>query len=381
MVKVSRPMKIMLISVSVLFGVIFLYKAVMTMFMKHYIATHSSPTITVSTTKVGYAQWQAKVTATGSLRAIQGVNVTTQLAGMVDTIYFKPGSYVKQGQLLVQLNADPDIAQLKATQANAELAKITYDRDKAQYAVRAVSRQTLDADLQNWKSLQEQVAQQAANVAKKSIVAPFTGRVGIVAINLGQYVNPGDTVTMLQTLNPIYVDFYLPQQALAHLKLGQKTYVETDTFPKVKFFGKITTINPGVETSTRNVLVESTIENPRELLAPGMFVSVDVEAGDAAKHLTIPQAAVTFNPYGDIVFVVRNSDTEKDEDGKPALIVKQIFINTGETRGDQVAVVKGLKEGDTIVTGGQLKLKNGSKVKINNDVQPSDQANIDVVDE
>lgn len=381
MINISRPMKIMLICVGILFGLVFLYKVFMNTMMKHYIATHSSPTIAVSTMKVSYQPWQPKLSATGSLRAIQGVNITTQLAGMVDTIYFKPGSVVSEGQLLVQLNASTDIAQLQATQANAELAKITYNRDKQQYAVQAVSKQTLDADLQNWKSLQAQVAQQSSTVAKKSIVAPFAGRVGIVQVNLGQFLNPGDSVTMLQTLDPIYVDFYMPQQALAHLRIGQKTYVETDTYPKHKFTGQITTINPGIDTATRNVLVESTIANPKDLLTPGMFVSVDVDAGAIKKYLTVPQAAITFNPYGDIIYIVHESDSEKDENGKPALIAKQIFVTTGETRGDQVTILQGLKEGDVIVTSGQLKLKNGSKIEINNKVQPSDAASVDVVDE
>jgi len=374
-------MKIMLISVGILFGIVFLYKAFMNLMMKRYLASHSSPAVTVSTMVVDYTPWQPKLTATGSLRAIHGVNVTTQLAGMVDAIHFKPGSMVKAGELLVQLNADTDIAQLQATQANEKLAEITYNRDKQQFAVQAVSKQTLDTDLQNLKNLQAQVAQQAATVEKKSIVAPFDGRVGIVNVNLGQYLNPGDTVTMLQTMDPIYVDFYMPQQALAKLRLDQKTYVTTDTYAKKIFEGRITTINPGVDTTTRNVLVESTIKNPQHLLAPGMFVGVEVEAGKPVNYLTVPQTAVSFNPYGDIIFVVRESDKEKDENDKPVLIAKQVFVTTGETRGDQVTILSGLEKGNVVVTSGQLKLKNGGKIKINNTVKPSDAASIDMVDE
>ncbi len=365
----DKRMKKMLIALGVLFGCIILYKGFSALMLSYYLS-HSEVTLTVSTAKTTYTNWQPKLTATGSLRAIQGVNVTTELAAMVKQIYFVPGSMVKQGELLVQLNADSDIAQLHSLQANAKLALLTFNRDKAQFKVHAVSKQTLDNDEGNLNSLNAQVAQQVAIVNKKTIRAPFSGRLGISQINPGQYLNPGDQIVMLQTLNPIYVDFLVPQQALAQLKVNQLVSLTSDSFPKQVFHGKITTINPAVDVDSRNVEVEATINNNQNQLTPGMFANVEVTVGANQKYLTVPQTAVTYNPYGNIVYIVRQEG--KDKKGKPLLIAKQAFVNTGEIRGDQVAITRGLKLNDTVVTSGQLKLKNGSPVTINNEIKPSD---------
>ncbi|MBV9576849.1 MAG: efflux RND transporter periplasmic adaptor subunit [Gammaproteobacteria bacterium] len=362
-------MTTMLILLGILFGGIFLWKAFQGFMMMRYLASQS-PVVTVSATKVSYAPWQPKLTATGSLRAIYGVNVTTELAGMVQTIYFSPGDTVKQNALLVQLNADTEIGQLQALQANEELARITYERDKAQYRIEAVSKQTLETDFQNLKNLQGQVIQQKATVAKKTIRAPFAGRLGINQINLGQYLNPGDKIVSLQTLDPIYIDFYLPQQTLAQLKVGQHVTLTSDVYPKQSFSGKITTIDSAVDTSNRNVEVEATIANPKYELTPGMFAYLEVDVGEPKNYLTIPQTAVTFNPYGDVVYIIRENGEDKND--KPILIAKQAFVTTGETRGDQVTILKGIKAGDQVVTSGQVKLKNGSRVAINNKVAPAD---------
>lgn len=365
----KKRMVIMLISLGILFGGIFGYKLFMGLMMKRYFATMQAPAVTVSTMKVDYSDWTANQKSVGSLRAIVGVNVTTELAGMIQKIYLVPGATVKQGTVLVQLNADAEIGQLHALQAQTELAKITYKRDKAQFAVHAVSKQTVDSDEWNLKNLQGQVDQQAATVEKKTIRAPFTGRLGISNVNPGQYLNVGDKVATLQTMDPIYIDFYMPQQALADLKLGQSVRVTSDTFPHQTFTGKITTIDPLVETSTRNVQVEATLENPKYELTPGMYASVEVVTGMPKRVLTLPQSAVTFNPYGDIVFLVNESG--KDDKGKPVYKVTQVFVTTGDTRGDQVQILKGIKEGDQVVTSGQLKLKNGSTIIINNSIQPT----------
>jgi membrane fusion protein (multidrug efflux system) len=365
--QMKKRMRKMLILVGILFGLIFVYKGIMSLMFKYYILANGKHVVNVSAMEAKYETWQSQISATGSLRAIRGVNVTTELAGMVQTIYFTPGSSVEQSTLLVQLNASSDLALLHSLEANAELAKVTYLRDKAQYAVRAVSKQTLDADAANLKSLRAQVAQQAATVAKKTIRAPFAGRLGISAINPGQYLNPGDTIVMLQTIDPIYVDFFIPQQALAKIKVGQLVTVTTDTFPGKKFEGKITTINPAVDTSTRNVGVEATISNPQAELTPGMFASVLVDTAQPQRYLTLPQTAISFNPYGELVYIIK--ETGQDKKG-PILTVSQAFVITGETRGDQIAILKGLNEGEQVVTSGQLKLKNGSRVAINNSVVP-----------
>lgn len=371
---IKKPMMMMLIALAVLFGAVFLWKGFVGFMMKRYFDAHKNPTVTVSATTAVYSPWQSQIKAVGSTRAVLGVNVTAQLAGMVQKIYFTPGAMVNEGAILVQQNADPDIAQLHSLQANAELSRITYERDKAQYRVHAISKQQLDTDEQNLRSLRAQVAQQAAVVAKLTIRAPFSGRLGISKVNPGQFLNPGDAVVTLQRLNPIYVDFYLPQQQLAQLQVGQKVIAKSDTFPEKIFPGKITTIDPLVSVSTRNVEVEATLENSEMELTPGMFASVEVVVGKPQQFITVPQTAISFNSYGDIVYIIQDSGNKNDE-GKAILTVKQAFVTTGETRGDQITVLTGLKEGQMIVTSGQLKLKNGSFVAINNKVQPANNPN------
>lgn len=369
----KKNMLIMLICLGILFAAIFGYKGFKSYMIKRFLLNAAATnTISVSTMKAEYSDWSPTLNSVANLRAILGVFVTTELAGMVQKIYFTPGASVTEGVILVQLNADAELGQLHALQAQTQLARITYNRDKAQYTVHAVSKQTVDTDEWNLKNLQGQVEQQAATVDKKTIRAPFTGRLGISNVNPGQYLNVGDKVTSLQTLNPIYADFYLPQQTLAQLQLGQKVTVTSDAFPNVPFEGKITTIEPNVDTDTRNVEVEATIENPDLKLAPGMFASVQIDTGTSLKYITLPQTAISFNPYGDIVYLVKES---KDEDGNKILIADQVFVTTGDTRGDQIVVLKGVKEGDTVITSGQLKLKNGSRIKINNAVQPPNSAN------
>lgn len=375
----KKYMIIMLISLGILFGGIFGYKAFIAFMTKRFwLEAANNKVETVSTMKAASTEWSPTLKAVGSLRAILGVYVTTELAGMVQKIYFTPGAEVKEGVVLVQLNADAEIGQLQALQAQAMLARITYDRDKAQYRVHAVSKQTVDTDEWNLKNLLGQVAEQAATVAKKTLRAPFSGRLGINLVNPGQYLNVGDKVTSLQTLNPIYVDFYLPQQALSELELEQRVNVITDTYPGITFSGKITTIEPNVDTATRNVQVEATIDNADLKLAPGMYVTVDVITGKTLRFITLPQTAVTFNPYGDIVYLVKEKG--KDDEGKPILIAEQVFVTTGDTRGDQIAITKGIKEGDIVITSGQLKLKNGSRVTINNETQPPNNPNPKIIE-
>lgn len=364
----KKPMLKMLIIVSLLFGCIFGYKTIKGIIIGHYMASIGTPPAYVSAMDVKYYNWQPQLKAAGSLRAVLGVNITTELAGMVRSIYFTPGAIVKKDDLLVQLDIDPDTAQLHTLQANAELATITYKRDNAQFKIHAISKATLDSDAANLKSTQAQVAQQAAVIAQKTIRAPFSGRLGISAVNPGQYINPGDKVTMLQTLDPIYVDFYVPQQALAAIKTGQSVTMTVDTFPNLKFNGIISTIDPGLDSNVRNVEVEAIIPNPKFNLAPGMFAAVTVNTGTPAPHLTIPLSAVSFNPYGEIVYVI--NEIHKNKKSEPVLVAKETFVVTGEKRGDQVAILQGLKEGDKIVTSGQLKLKNGSVVIINNAIIP-----------
>lgn len=377
--KMQRPMLIMLVILGILFGGIFAFKLFSKFMMKRFFASMENPTYTVSTTRAVYKYWRPDIKSVGSTRATLGVNITAQLGGMIQHIYFTPGAIVNKGTLLVQQNADPNIGQLHSLQANAELARITYYRDQKQFRARGISKQQLDQDLQNWKSYQAQVEQQQAIVNQLTITAPFTGRLGISKVNPGQYLNPGDTVVTLQSLDPIYVDFYLPQNLLANVAVGQVVDVVIDAYKDKKFTGKITTINPVVETGTRNVEVEATLPNPDNLILPGMFATVTVNRDVKQKFITIPKAAVTYNPYGDLVYFVTKVGESKD--GKPVYNAKQKFVTIGDTRGDQVAITSGLNAGEVIVTSGQLKLKNNSLVAINNAIQPSDSEHVTVNNE
>ncbi|MGC1182574.1 efflux RND transporter periplasmic adaptor subunit [Legionella sp.] len=372
-------MIIMLVGVSILFGLIFGWKGFSAIMTKRFLTMAQAPAVTVSTMKATESLWQPTLSAVGSLRARRGVSVTTELAGMVQTIYFTPGTAVKKGDVLVQLNAAAELGQLHSLQAQVELAKITYQRDKAQFLVRAVSKQTVDTDEWTLKNLQAQVEQQLATVAKKTLIAPFSGQLGINNINPGQYLNVGDAVTTLQALDPLYADFYLPQQFLLKLKIGQKVKVVTDTFPHKYFVGEITTIQPLVDSNTRNVGVEATLPNADFELKPGMFSHVEVDIEAEQNYITLPQSAISFNPYGDIVYLVKDTG-KKDRDNKPILIVNQIFVTLGDRRGDQIAVLKGVHVGDVVVTSGQLKLKNGSRIVVNNQIQPSNEANPKVIE-
>jgi membrane fusion protein (multidrug efflux system) len=367
----KKRMLIMLLGVVLLFGLVFGYKIVRTHFMMQAMAAHVSNVSYVSITKVADATWQPQFKAVGGLRAVLGVNITTELAGMVRNIYFTPGAMVQAGEILAELNIAPDVAQLHQLEANADLARINYHRDKAQYKIHAVSQATVDTDRANLKSAMAQVEQQRAIIDQKIIRAPFGGRLGINQINPGQYLNPGDTVTMLQSLDPIYVDFYVPQQWVGEIQLDQTVDVTIDTFPGQHFAGKITTLNPALDAGVRNLQVEATLSNASFQLLPGMFANVTVDTGSPKHYLTIPQAAISYNPYGSTVFVVKEQG--QDGKGQPILIAEQLFVTTGETRGDQVQVLSGLKLNDTVITSGQLKLQNHSRIVINNQIQPTDE--------
>jgi membrane fusion protein (multidrug efflux system) len=368
----TKRMVIMLAVVGLLFGGIFAYKTFTGIMMKKYMSAGGIPPVTVSTIHATNEAWQPQFKAVGSLRAVRGVDLASEISGLVRSVHFKSGDEVKAGQLLVQLNADPDIAQLHALEAAADLAEITYERDKKQIEAQAISQSTLDSASADLKGKQAQVTQQAAVVAKKTISAPFAGRLGISSINPGQYVNSGEKIVTLQSLDSIFIDFSLPQQELSRVSKGQTAVVFIDAYPGKTFTGKITAINPKVDPGSRNVQVEAVIANPGHELLPGMYATVEVLYGAVQYYLTLPRTAVTFNPYGETVYLVEEKG--KDKAGKKTLTVRQTFVTLGPARGDQVAVLSGVKEGDQVVTSGQLKIKNNSTVIINNQVQPQNDA-------
>ena len=347
---------------------------------------------TVTATRVGSQDWQPTLAAVGSVAPVRGVDVTTEIAGLVREIHFKSGQDVKKGDVLVELNADSDKAQLAALEASADLSASVLKRDKAQFDAQAVAQAQVDSDSADLKNKRALADQQKAIIDKKTIRAPFSGKLGITTVNPGQYLNPGDKIVTLQTIDPIYVDFNLPQKSVGSLQAGQIVNVTTDGFAGVSFPGKITAISPKVDTTTRNVVVEATFANPKHQLLPGMFANAAVEVGDKKHYLTLPQTAITYNPYGSTVFVVMTADQAaaaaraNGASGASApapaqaasgsgLVVQQAFVTTGETRGDQVAILSGLKEGQQVVTSGQVKLKNGTSIVIDNSVVPANSPN------
>ena len=327
-----------------------------------------APAQTVTAMKATYSDWQPEISAVGSVRAVRGVDITTEVTGLVRSVDFRSGEDAKRGQILVHLNADADIATLHSLEAAADLAATVYARDKVQFEAQAISQAQLDSDAADLKNKKAQAAAQAALVAKKTLRAPFDGRLGITTVNPGQYLNTGDKVVTLQELDPVYVDFRLPQEQLSQVHPGLEVRITLDAFPGESFAGKINAVDPLVDSGSRNFQAEATVANPAHKLLPGMFARVTVLSGSQQHYLTLPQTSITFNPYGSTVFLV-----EKDAKGKPT--AQQTFVTTGPTRGDQVAVLKGIKEGDEVVTSGQLKLKNGTPLDISTQLQPSDAAN------
>lgn len=369
----AKRLILMLVVVGLVLGGVFGFEAFRSVMIKKFLAAHGAPPQTVSTMKAVEAEWQQQLDAVGSLRAMNGADLSPQVAGTVSAIHFKSGTDVKAGTLLVELMAADDIAKLKSLQANAALAKITYERDLRQLKAQAVSQQSVDVDEQNLKSDLAQVAQQQAAVDYKFIRAPFDGHLGIRQVDVGQYLSPGTAIVTLQALDPIFVDFTLPQQALDEIKVGQTVNVQVDTFPGQNFSGQIMAINPKVDTDTRNVQVRATLKNPDHRLLPGMFATVTITTGAPKRYITLPQTAISFNPYGNTVYLVE--DKGKDAQGKPEIFAHQTFITTGPTRGDQIAVLSGVKVGDTVVTAGQIKLHNGSPLLINNSIKPANNPN------
>jgi len=368
----KKRMFIMLGAVILLIAVLALGKFLQ---IRQLIANSPKPGAqTVSAIKVETLEWQPQLSAVGTLTAVRGVDLSSEIAGLVRQVAFKSGQDVQAGQLLVQLNADADIAQLHALEAAAELSATVLARDKAQLEAQAISQAQVDGDVADLKSKRALVAQQAATVAKKSIRAPFAGKLGITTVNPGQYLNTGDKIVTLQTIDPIYIDFFLPQKQIASLSVGQVLSLTNDAYAGKTFTGKITAISPKIDPATRNVQVEATVANVKRQMLPGMFANVRVDVGEKKRYLTLPQTAITYNPYGSTVFVLKPGTT-KDDKGNVPLTAQQVFVTTGVTRGDQVAILTGLEAGQQVVTSGQLKLKNGTSVAVDNTVQPANSPN------
>jgi membrane fusion protein (multidrug efflux system) len=362
-------MVIMLVAVGVVLGAIFGFQLFKGIMIKRFMSALSNPSQTVSTAKAGYGAWQPSIEAIGSLRAVKGADLSLEVSGVVDSISFNSGDDVEQGALLLKLRSDDDAAKLESLQATAELNQITYDRDQKQFKLQAVSQATLDTDAANLKNANAQVAQQQAILDKKTLRAPFAGHLGIRAVDLGQYLGAGTVIVTLQALDPVFMDFFVPQQSMDQIRLGQTVTVKVDAYKDQSFTGEISAVNPKVDSSSRNVQIRATLKNADHRLIPGMYATVNIATGTPRNYITLPQTAIAYNPYGDTIYIVDRKGAGAD--GKPQLIARQSFVTIGPTRGDQVAVLKGVNDGDEVVTAGQLKLRNGSPILIDNSITPS----------
>jgi membrane fusion protein (multidrug efflux system) len=330
------------------------------------------PPATVATATARFEAWQPAIQVVGSLKPVRGADLSVEVSGIVAEVNFDSGGDVAAGATILRLIDNDDVAKLHTLEAARDLAQTTYNRDQAQVQRQLISQAQFDITGANLKSLQAQVAEQQAIIAKKTLRAPFAGHLGIRSVNAGQFISPGTVVVTLQALDPIFLDFYLPQQQLDQIKVGQSVNVKVDAYPRTAFAGKITTIDPKVDPATRNVAVRATLPNRARNLLPGMFATAEITTGQTQRYITLPQTAITFNPYGNMVYLVHQG---KDPTGKEAMIAQQTVVTTGSTRGDQIAVLSGLKEGDVVVSAGQTKLQNGVPVTINNTVTPSNEPN------
>ena len=313
-------------------------------------------------------EWPVTLDVIGTTTPVQGVLVSADLPGIVERIHFASGRYVREGEVLVELDARQERAQLAAAEAQRDLARLDFKRMQGLITDGAISQADYDRAAAEQRQTEARVGEIRATIERKIIRAPFSGVLGIRQVHLGQYLAAGTAVVQLQSLDPIYVEFGVPQQDAGALRVGRAVHAHADNLPEVEIPGRITAIDSVVDESTHNVKVQATLRNPGSRLRPGMFVRVQASAGESLPVVALPATAVSYAPYGDSVFVVSEM---KDQGGKPYRGVRQQFVKLGQARGDQIAVLSGLKPGEEVVTSGVFKLRNGAAVFVNNKVKPS----------
>lgn len=374
----KKRMALMLIGAAVIFGGVFAVKAVMNAGMNEFFDNMPQPPASVSVAVAKAERWRDSAEAVGTFVAVNGADVTTEAGGVIREILFEPGQRVKAGTVLVRLNSANEEATLRALDAAAKLAVSQRDRWRELGQQKLVSLADVEQRAADAASALAQVEAQRALIAQKTIRAPFDGTLGIRKANLGQFIAPGSPIVNLQSISPIFLDFSLPQQRMDQVVEGTMIRATVDSLPGRTFDGRITAIEPLIDADTRSFKVQATFHNSDNALRPGTFAKVGFDLGGEQAVVVIPQTAVSFNPYGNAVYVIRETQygpDEKDTQGNPQtgvkLVVQQRFIKTGATRGDLVAVTDGLKPGERVVTSGLLKLRNDAAVTINNTVQPT----------
>ena len=330
-------------------------------------AAFQPPPEAVTTIVAAEAPWPATLSAIGTVAAVQGVTVSADLPGTVDTIGFASGQIVREGEVLALLDTRQEQAQLAAAEAQRELARLNFQRMQGLLTGNVISQAEFDRATADYQQTQARAGEIRAAIERKTIRAPFSGVLGIRQVNLGQYLSAGGALVTLQSMNPIYVNFGVPQQATAEMRPGRVVRVTVGELAGIEFTGRITAIDSVVDVATRNVQVQATLANPAGKLRPGMFVQTEIVLGSGSQVVALPASSISYAPYGDSVFVV--SDLT-DQAGKHYRGVRQQFVKLGPARGDQISVVSGVKAGDEVVTSGVFKLRNGAAVQINNKVRP-----------
>lgn len=329
------------------------------------------PPEAVTTVVAQVAEWSATIDAVGSVAPSQGVMLSADLAGVVAKVNFRSGARVGTGQVLVQLDARQERAQLASAEARRDLAKVNLDRAKALFDQKAIAQSEYDLASATFKTAEASVAEAEASIDRKTIRAPFAGTTGIRQVNVGQYVNSGDPIVALQALDAVYVDFTVPQQSLATIKVGAPVQATVEGSKSGVYNGKITAIDPVVNDATRNVSVQATFPNPNGQLKPGMFASVRTTVGKNESTVALPVSAINYAPYGNSVYIVEEM---KGPDGKAYKGVRQQFVKLGRSQGDQVAILDGVKVGQEVASSGVFKLRPGAAVVVDNKVMPSNSA-------
>jgi membrane fusion protein (multidrug efflux system) len=333
--------------------------------------THVPPPSAVTTAEAQAEHWHSYLNSIGTLAPVDGVTISADADGTVTRLAVDSGAAVKAGDLLLELDTSIEVAQLGAAQARADLARVNIERAKDLWERNVSSKSEYDlADATHKQTLAE-VAALKALIAKKQVRAPFDGRVGIRLVNLGQFVARGRPLLPLQKLDPIYVNFSIPQRQLPEIAIGQEVGISIDAFPGRSFTATVTAINSEVDAATRNISVQATMANPQEVLRAGMFARVEVQMTKAEPQVVVPSTSISYASYGNSVFIVEKM---KDQEGKEYLGVRQQFVKLGATRGDLIAIAEGVKPGEVIVTSGVFKLRNGAHVQVNNVVQPASSA-------
>lgn len=369
----KKRMFFTILGLAIVFGGVFGYNWFVSRMITQAIENRPAPVQTVSATVARKDVWQPTLSAVGSLRAVQGVDLTAEITGQVTEVAVADGARVEVGQVLVRLDADGLRAELRGARAEASLAEIELQRQRRLRQQNAVSQAAVDTAESQLEQARARVDQVQAQLDKKTITAPFAGRLGIVRVDQGQFLNVGQVIATLQNVTPINVDFTLPQEQLPRIETGQALVAHVDAYDDRSFDGQIAAISPRVNASTRSADIRGRIANEDGVLQPGMFVDIEVQLPQQENVITLPRTAITYNPYGDSVFVI-NEQEEEGEDGEPVLTVQRVFVRTGENRGGEVQIRDGIEAGTRVVTSGQLKLRNGTRVRVDNSVTPPSDA-------